>query len=341
MPPPLSLSALSPWSAHLCLRVEAFLRATACPPPKPRLVLGLSGGLDSSVLAYMLRLLSGRVRARVTAVHLDHGLRPESALDADHCAALCADLGFDFVLERQDIADQAKRLGAGLEETGRLARYALFETVREKTGAFAVLTAHHLDDQAEDVLMRLMRGAGWPALSGMRAFDPHRRLARPLLETPKAHLLRLARETGLAWREDASNTDRTFLRNRVRAEVLPLFLRENPDFLRAASEIRRQGETDRVYWDHVMDQAVPHWPSAGRPVLLPAKELSTWPQALRLRLYKRAVSSLGPGQALADTLHRLDLAWEAGQSGKVFQFPGSKQAKITREGVLFQRFTAP
>lgn len=337
----LSLAGLSPWSAHLCLRVEAFARAKAPPPPGARLVLGLSGGLDSSVLAYMLRLLSPRLKARVTAVHLDHGLRPESGLDAEHAAALSAELGFDFVLDRQDVAANAKRLGTGLEDAGRLARYALFERVRRKTEAFAIVTAHHQDDLAEDVLMRLTRGAGWPALAGMRAFDPERRLLRPLLETPKAHLMRLARETGLTWREDASNNDPKFLRNRVRRDVLPLFLRENPDFLRAVSELRRQGETDQAYWDQAMARAVPHWPVAGEPVLLPARGLSAWPEALRLRLYRRAVSSLGPGQALADTLHRLDQAWVSRQTGKILQFPGSKHALVTREGLLFRRSPAP
>ncbi|WP_243367950.1 tRNA lysidine(34) synthetase TilS [Fundidesulfovibrio soli] len=336
MPHPGGLTALSPWSAHLCLRVESILLDLAGPELRGKsVVLAVSGGLDSTALAAMLSILGPRLSLTLHAAHLDHGLRPDSAQDAAHCVEMCSELDINCVVKTADIRAEAASRRTGLEDAGRRARYAWLEELRRETGSYAVLTAHQLDELAEDVLMRLIRGAGWPALGGMPAWDPRRRILRPLLTLPKEQLRRFLNEWGLAWRDDPSNEDRTFLRNRVRKEFVPLFVRENPHFLGAVAELWTQARIDEAYMQEAVSPLVPEPDPATGERLLRSEHLENLPKALRLRLYKRVVETLGPGQPLAPPLRALDEAWAARSLGKDFQFPGGKQALVTREGIVF------
>ncbi|WP_243312884.1 tRNA lysidine(34) synthetase TilS [Fundidesulfovibrio agrisoli] len=333
---PGGLSALSPWSAHLCLRVERTLLDLAGQELRGQsVVLAVSGGLDSTALAAMLSILGPRLGLTLHAAHLDHGLRPDSAQDAAHCAETCAALDISCVVKAADIRAEAASRHTGLEDAGRRARYAWLEELRRETGSFAVLTAHQLDELAEDVIMRLLRGAGWPALGGMPAWDPQRRILRPLLTLPKEQLRRFLNEWGLAWRDDPSNEDRAFLRNRVRKDFVPLFIRENPHFLGTVAELWTQARIDESFVHDAVSPLIPEPDTATGERLLPGDTLKNLPKALRLRLYKRVVESLGPGQPLAAPLRALDEAWAARSLGKDFQFPGGKQAMVTRDGIVF------
>ena len=331
------LGELSPWAAHFCLGIEAFLKEQIPIPLAGQSVLAaFSGGLDSTALLHILRLLAPRLGFTLHAAHLDHGLRPESAAQAQTVVQLCQDLGLACAVRAVDVAALSRQGGQGLEETGRRVRYAFLEEVRSETGAATVVTAHQLDELAEDVLMRLLRGTGWPGLGGMLAWDPRRRLLRPLLLTPKEDLRRFLGELGQGWLEDSSNTDRAFLRNRVRLDLLPLFKRENPQFVQVTAELWRQARIDASFFEDMTAKSIAPTQEPGREHFLGNEALLALPQALRLRLYKRTVENLGPGQPLAQTLRGLDLAWSAKRVGSVFQFPGGKEAKVERLGISFK-----
>lgn len=336
MPVPLGLQQLSPWAAHLCLRVEGFLNRLIPDGLKGRgLVLAVSGGLDSTAMAVIMKLLVPHCQATLTAAHLDHMLRPDSGRDSQFCMTLAQDMGLICRSGSLDVRALAEGWGTGIEDAGRRARYAWLEEVRERSGAFAVVCAHHLDDLAEDQIMRLIRGAGWPALGGMPAWDPRRRILRPLLMTPKAELRRLLEELALPWREDSTNASPAFTRNRVRNDMLPLFIRENPDYLNGAAELWRQARLDEMHWNDEALSVEKRESTFGRGNFLSNESLSSCSQALRLRLYKRAVEALGPGQALSPGLHGLDDAWCNRSTGKRFQFPMGKEARVEHGGVSF------
>jgi len=330
---PRGLQELSPWAARLCLAVERFTREILPDAPqKAPLLIALSGGPDSTALALLMRLLAERLGFTLAAAHLDHGLRPESIEDARFCEDLCRCLAIPFHSAAVDVEALAREANTGIEDAGRRARYAWFAQVSEEIGAYAVATGHQLDDLAADQLMRLARGGGWPALGGMPAWDPGRRLLRPLLLTPKAELIRFLQELGIPWREDASNAQKHFTRNRVRLDILPLFLRENPGYLETCARLWRQAAMDREHWD---ERAVEAETAGSTPGFLPDTVLCAASAALRLRLYKRAVEALGPGQPLSGTLRRLDQAWEARAVGKRLQFPGGKTAEVRPDGIRF------
>ena len=184
-----------------------------------RVVVGLSGGLDSVVLLHCLLGLAHELHLEVGALHVHHGLSRNADAWARFCAELCARLAVPFAQANVVVE---RRSALGLEAAARQARYAVFRQQQ----ADAVALAHHRDDQAETLLLQLLRGAGVRGMSAMpavRALEPASglRLVRPLLHLPRPAIHAYAREHGLSWVEDESNADPRFDRNFLRTRIFP------------------------------------------------------------------------------------------------------------------------
>lgn len=186
--------------------------------PHARLVLALSGGLDSVVLLHVLLALRDRHPFRLKAVHVHHGLSDQADVWADFCSRLCAAHAVDLAIHRVDIA---RTDPAGIEAAARRARQRIFSALN----ADYVLTAHQQDDQAETLLLQLLRGAGPKGLAAMAELRhwPGWQAAhlRPLLSVTRAAVLAYAQAHGLAWVEDDSNRDARYRRNALRHQVMP------------------------------------------------------------------------------------------------------------------------
>lgn len=324
---PQSLQGLIPKWAHFCLHTEKFItQELGICLKDAQLLVGVSGGVDSTALLMVLHYLSRRNNSKVIAVHLNHNLRTESAEDAQWVQDLCDTIGVECIIESKDIVTLSREKGIGVEEAGRHARYELFQNLLYARSIDFIALGHHLDDLSEDVLMRLMRGTGWPGLSGMTGYDPDRKLIRPFLMLPKSTLTAFLTSLGIVWREDETNRDPSWTRNRIRNEVLPLFLKENPNFRESIGRLWKIGQIEQDYWDSV---------TRNTSHQLNTDLLKSSHKAVRLRLYKATLDALGAGQALAHTLFKLDGAWLEGRTGSTFQFPGDKVATITASGVVF------
>lgn len=209
---------------ELTQRLDELARTPARKPPsKPlRLCLALSGGLDSIALLQLLVQWRARQsaarRVELRAIHIDHQLRPASTMWAQHCRAVAREAGIACTVVRVTVP---QRRGESLEAAARDARYAAL-AARLRPNEWLV-TAHHLDDQLETLLLQLMRGAGVAGLAGMAALagEPLR-LWRPLLEVSRAELSRWLQVRGGRWIEDDSNLDERFDRNYLRHRVVPL-----------------------------------------------------------------------------------------------------------------------
>jgi tRNA(Ile)-lysidine synthase len=193
----------------------------------------LSGGVDSVVLLHSLRDFPG-----VFAIHVHHGLSPNADAWAAFCKKLCKRWGVPLAVRRVKVA----RRGEGLEAAAREARYEVFK----KTPAEAIVLAHNLDDQAETVLMNLLRGAGLRGAGGMRRASQYgeKTLLRPLLGVPREAIVAYAREQRLEWIEDESNLDESLTRNFVRRRLGPLLEQKYPkwrqNLARAARHFSQQ-----------------------------------------------------------------------------------------------------
>ena len=213
--------------ADLARRVARAVRQHKLFRPGDTVIVGVSGGADSTALLELLGDLPG-FAPRLVAAHLNHCLRGRhSDEDEEFCRSLAVRHAIPFESRRTDVAELAGRLGLNLEDAGRRARIAFFDEVRLKWGATAVALGHHADDQAETVLMRLLRGAGPDGLVGI-TYCNERGYIRPLLEISRPEIEGFLTERGVTWREDASNRDTAFLRNRIRHELLPFLEQYNP-----------------------------------------------------------------------------------------------------------------
>jgi tRNA(Ile)-lysidine synthase len=198
-----------------------------------RIAVGLSGGVDSVVLLHKLRDVPG-----VSAIHVHHGLSPNADAWAAFCRRLCKRLGVPLTVRKVKVVKR----GEGLEAAARAARYEIFR----KIPVDVLALAHHLDDQAETVLMNLLRGTGLRGARGMlpRSQFNEKTLLRPLLDTSRREIEAYARRHGLEWIEDESNADESLARNFIRRRVGPLLERRYPrwkeNLARAARHFARE-----------------------------------------------------------------------------------------------------
>ena len=211
---------------------------------------GVSGGADSMALLHLLAGLRPTPTFSLTIVHVDHQLRADSQADAAFVEEQGRRLDVPVLTLRRDVAALAARERLSIEDAARRARYDAFADAGRRTGASALMLAHTADDQAETVLMRLLRGSGLTGLSGIPPARAHGPLTvlRPLLGVWRREIAAYLRERGLPCREDASNADLRFTRNRIRRELLPLLEREyNPNIKAALVQLAEQVRCDAGY----------------------------------------------------------------------------------------------
>jgi tRNA(Ile)-lysidine synthase len=278
--------------------VLATIRARRLVGPGDRVLVALSGGPDSTaLLASMEALQRVGALAALAACHVDHGLRPGAFADAAACAELCARLGIPLTAVRVAVGGEG-----GLQAAARRARYAALREAARGWGATRIATGHTRGDQAETVLLRLLRGAGARGLGGI----PPRRgaIVRPLIDQPRSRGLAYLAARGLPWREDPSNAAPRFLRNRVRREILPLLAALAP---RAEERLARTADLLRADDARLEAEARALVPEGTRAEVaaLAALPMAVRRRALR-RLWRAATGSrrrLGAGHV--ETMVRL------------------------------------
>lgn len=209
-----------------------------------RVIVGLSGGADSSALIHLLCSLREELGITVCAVHVNHMLRgSESDRDEAFCVSLCERLGAELRIFRIDIAGRAAEDGIGLEECGRNARYECFEAVAGEDGRIA--TAHTLSDCAETLLLNITRGC---ALSGIRSIPPVRgSIIRPLIAVSRAETVDYCRQHGIDYVTDSSNLCTDYSRNKLRLNVIPRLEEINPAFAQAAARLSKSARLDEDF----------------------------------------------------------------------------------------------
>jgi tRNA(Ile)-lysidine synthase len=209
--------------------------------PATGYVIAFSGGLDSHVLLHQCAVLQATSpHLRFRALHIDHGLQPQSAGWAEHCRRVCADLNIPFACQALHLQIPA---GESLEAVARHARYTAFSQYLQ--AGEMLLTAHHQDDQAETLLLNLLRGSGVDGLAAMPEIRPFAQgwLGRPLLSSSRAELAAYADAHGLVFLQDPSNDDIHFDRNFLRQQVMPLLRQRWPAASKTlARAARLQGE---------------------------------------------------------------------------------------------------
>lgn len=256
--------------------------------PGARLGVAVSGGADSVAMLHMLLDLDWRLS--ITVLHLNHGLRGEASdADAAFVEALAARLGFPCAVERLRLDAEA----ANLEEIARRARLDFFSRMRGAHGLDRVATAHTMSDQAETVLFRFLRGAGTTGFSAILPVTAEG-LVRPLIETSRQQVLAYLAARKIEWREDRSNADARFSRNRIRHGLLPQLAREwNPGLAATLSHTAAVANDERLYWKEQVRAA---WQRLTRPhprgIVLVGSVAAGEPRALLRHVIRAAIEEV-------------------------------------------------
>ncbi len=287
------------------------------------LKIAYSGGLDSHVLLHALAQLRATHPLRLSAVHVDHGLSPLSAAWSRHCFAVCAALHVPLVLESVQVE---RGSGEGTEAAARRVRYAAL--ARHVGPDDVLLTAHHQDDQAETLLLQLLRGAGVQGLAGMREemhFSAGRHI-RPLLAFRRSALRHYADSARLQWIEDPSNADVGYRRNLLRHEVLPLLTQHWPQAVALLARTAQHAGDGAELLDELAATDLAHCRWQDTAAVLSVSALLTLSLARQrnvLRYWLRARGFLAPSSQHLETLvSQLAVTTRSGHAR--FAWPGTE-----------------
>lgn len=271
-----------------------------------RVIVGVSGGVDSVVLLHVLALLRDEYGISLIVAHLDHGIRgEESRREADFVRGLAQGMSLPFETMLVDVPAMARKRRISLQEAAREARYRFYEEVRKKHGAQKVVLGQTADDQAETILMRMIRGAG---LRGLKGIPPVRSgvFIRPLIEIARQDVERFADAEGLSWVTDSSNIKDIYLRNKVRRELIPHLEKEyNPSIKRGLIRIASILSREEDYLDGKADE-VANGLMRGNDgeLILDIPKLMAFHEALCFRVLQKALGRvLGGDLRSIKTVH--------------------------------------
>ena len=352
-------------SADLLEAVRNTMSAHQLLPRRARVVVAVSGGPDSVALLHLLMRLAPEWPLVLHAAHLDHALRPASAQDAAFVRSVTAQWGIPATIERIDVGACCAREGWSLEDGARRIRYQFLLEAARRHSASHIAVAHTADDQAETVLMRLIRGTG---LLGLCAIPVQRELeelseescrspvtvVRPLLEAWRSDILAYLGRMRLAFREDATNADLTFLRNRIRHELLPLLeQRYNPNIRRALVQLAEQSRDDYAFlqaaarrqWKRTAKSPARRRANGARAPASPRLSVALsvdgflrQPKALQRQLVRQAVQAVRGQTVQLEFRHWLEAehAFTRCPAGTVVDLPGGIQLRREKDRVICQ-----
>jgi tRNA(Ile)-lysidine synthase len=307
--------------------------------PGDRICVAISGGADSVALLLTLHAANTTPRESLgvglSAVHINHNLRgEESSADQQFVEDLCISLDISLHLHQANIPNRLAKTRADgdpetIEEAARNARYDFFTTLLASGHADSILTAHTLDDQAETVLMKLLRGAWTEGLSAIHPVVPvpanqrSGKILRPFLNTRRADIEAFLNQSAQPWREDSTNTDTAFTRNKIRHELLPQLRAFNPNLDQTLANLAELAREEEARWQAELSRILPQLLLPGKPVRGGGRAVSTAPghsavsieldrlrpldPALRRRVLRAAARQLGARLSFDETSRLLAL----------------------------------
>jgi len=294
--------------------------------PGDRVAVAVSGGADSVALLRALNAAKSEGGLVLRVAHFHHGLRgAEADADAAFVRALAASLSLPYFEAAGDTAARVQSHGESIEEAARNLRYDFFRDLLARGDADVVTTAHTLDDQAETVLLKFLRGAWTEGLGGISPVvdSDAGRFVRPLLETSRAQVENFLRDSGQEWREDSSNAETAFTRNRLRHELLPQLRGFNPNLDEQLARLANIARGEEAHWQSEIARLLPQAILPGRAVrgggravsttvqspsiALDLAKLATWDIAVRRRIFRAAARETGCALDYVATARLLEL----------------------------------
>ncbi len=312
--------------------VYRLLESSQIDLSKP-LVVAVSGGADSLALLFAISDIRDTLNLRLHGTHLDHGLRgKQSKEDAQFVTEALQQLNIPATIERADVASFKSSHGLSLEEAARKVRYAFLKRVAQEIGASAIILGHTADDQAETVLMNLVRGTGLTGLRGMQSIskwrfikdEPELTLVRPLLQVTHEETNAYCQVRGVMPRQDESNLSPEFTRNRLRNQLIPYLRNYNPKIRDSLIRLSQSAVQDLDYMNSQVEKAWPHVIEQKTWGLSISKDaFSALHPAIKNHLLRRAIREVKGDLDGVELGHIQDMVRLAqGHAGKRLDLPG-------------------
>lgn len=337
-------------------QVLQFIRDKRLLSPGDRLGVAVSGGADSVALLRVLAELQPDLGVVLKAIHFNHRIRgPEADQDQEFVAALAQQLGVEFLCDSGDVPAYARERKLSLETAARDLRHEWFARLISETKVDKIATAHTQDDQAETVLMRLIRGTGAKGLAGISVLHGQKKLIRPLLSVRRTEIETYLKGLKQLWRNDASNQDVTHTRNRVRHQLLPVLARDfNPSIHQRLADVAEIARAEADYWEKELATIMPRAVRQGKPSrsgrsssghagevqALDLTYFQTLPVAVQRQLLHKLAAAM---DVSLEFKHVQELAAfiQGGKPGKRLELPGGLVAVRSFRELQFSRSPGP
>jgi tRNA(Ile)-lysidine synthase len=320
------------------LKLEEFVRSNHLVASKQTVLLAVSGGIDSMVMLHLFSQLHKRMGLSLSVVHVNHQLRGEESMeDEQFVREKSIAYGIYFYCERVDVVSYADKHGLSKQIAARQLRYACFERARQQAGAHVVATAHHADDNAETVLLNILRGTGIHGLAGIPLKREAGCIIRPLLFASRKEIQIYAMENGIKYRNDSSNTSLVYRRNLLRHRILPHLVKRVPHIVETlnmvADTMRDVSEKLHTMVDEAL-RSLAHKDSQDR-LMLNVKKLKMEPDFLWDEVFVEILHRMHiePTEKKVDALHRLCTM----PTGRIVELSGELSACRDREHIVFKR----
>ncbi len=307
-----------------------------------KIVIALSGGPDSTALLFALNALKKEYHIKLHIAHLDHMLRGEreAKKDCDYVLNLANRLKLPFSLGKADVSKYAKDKGLSLEEAARELRYEFLLNVAKDVGANKIALGHTSDDQAETILMRLIRGTG---LSGLRGIPPMRGIdgkfiVRPLIEVWRKDIETYLRGLKIKPRQDMTNLMPKFFRNRIRHELIPYLKKYNPNIKEVLARTARNFSYDYEILEGLVDVVFKRCVVVkADTVKIRTRDLKTWPIGLRRQILRKAIEALKGNLRRIDYSHIEDIEGLIESKRGALDLPDRIKAQRRKDSIVFYK----
>ena len=307
-----------------------------------KVLVAVSGGIDSMVLLTLLQQFADRFKGKLVVAHLNHGLRgKESDRDEDFVKSAAASMGLSCFTKKINVGHIVLQEGLNLQDAARRERYRFFEEVSMDQGCDRIALGHNADDQAETMLMRIIRGSG---IKGLGGIPPQRgAIIRPIIELSREDIGNYASTEDINFREDSSNLKDSYLRNKLRLQLIPTLKEYNP---RICSELNMLSSINRDVEAYLQDEAEKFFKKAACPekgdvraILLDASIFNETPAALKAKVVMKAVERLTGSSSGLFSAHILDVENLALKkaSGKSINLPKGLTVSLEYGRLIFSR----